>query len=499
MSRTIIDETTSGPLPLVPRARQGRTVPLIIASAMFMEQLDGTVLSTALPSMAHSFGVDALHMSVALTSYLVSLAVFIPASGAVADRIGSRTVFCAAIVLFTAGSILCAQADSLWFLVLARLTQGVGGAMMVPVGRLVLLQTTAKSDLIATMNWLLVPATIGPLMGPPVGGFLVTALSWRYIFYINVPIGVVGLGLAAWFVPQLRAAARLPFDMLGLVLSGTSLACLIFGLELMSRGALPVPVGLLILAISVASGGIYAWHARRTTRPILDFTLMRIPTFGLSVVAGAATRIVVGATPFLLPLMLQVGLGMSAAQSGATTFVTSIGGLTMRGLSRRLLRRFGYRRTMVINGLGSSGFAFSCACFGHGTDQVVIWVVLFCGGFMQSLQFTAYNTIAYADVPPLRMSAATSLYATMQQVTLTLGICVAGAALAASTAWRGVGHATLWDFSLAWITVGVLAVAAPLLATRLEEDAGAELSGHQARVASPAGAGSRSPESRHDA
>ena len=475
MPDVVTQDTTRGPAPQAP---PGRTVPLIIASAMFMEQLDGTVLSTALPSMAHSFGVDALHMSVALTSYLVSLAVFIPASGAVADRVGSRTVFCAAIVLFTAGSMLCAQSESLAFLVAARLLQGMGGAMMVPVGRLVLLQTTAKSDLIATMNWLLVPATIGPLLGPPVGGFLVTTLSWRWIFYINVPIGVVGLGLAAWFVPQLRAARRERFDVRGLVLSGVSLACLIFGLELASRGAVPWPVAVGILRVSVASGAAYGWHARRVVRPILDFTLMRIPTFGLSVVAGAATRIAVGATPFLLPLTLQIGLGMSAAQSGATTFMASVGGLAMRGFSRRLLRRFGYRRAMIWNGLGASLFAFACACFRPGVGQVAIWVVLFGGGFFQSLQFTAYNTIAYADVPGGRMSAATSFYATMQQVTLTLGICVAAGALAVSTAWRGMAHAGLDDFTVAWVTVGAVAMVAPVVCARLRGDAGKELSGH---------------------
>ena len=479
MPDAITDETIRGQRPHAPHAGRGRTVPLIIASAMFMEQLDGTVLSTALPSMAHSFGVDALHMSVALTSYLVSLAVFIPASGAVADRLGSRTVFCAAIALFTAGSLLCAQSDSLAFLVVSRLIQGAGGAMMVPVGRLVLLQTTAKSDLIATMNWLLVPATIGPLLGPPVGGFLVTTLSWRWIFYINLPIGVAGLALAAWFVPQLRAE-RDRFDVRGLVLSGVALACLIFGLELASRGSVPATLAAGILAVSVASGALYGWHARRTVRPILDLSLMRIPTFGLSVVAGAATRIAVGATPFLLPLMLQVGLGMSAAQSGATTFLTSAGALSMRGFSRRLLRRFGYRRTMIWNGAGASAFAFACACFRPGVGHGVIWVVLFCGGFLQSLQFTAYNTIAYADVPAARMSAATSLYATMQQVTLTLGICVAAAAVAIAAAWRGVGHAGLVELSIAWATVGAAATLAPVLCARLRSDAGEELSGHHA-------------------
>lgn len=472
------DHATEGAgAPSAPRPRS-RAVALIVASAMFMEQLDGTVLSTALPAMARSFGVDPLHMSVALTSYLVSLAVFIPASGAVADRLGSRTVFAAAIALFTLGSILCAASPTLPFLVGARLVQGAGGAMMVPVGRLVLLQTTAKSELISAMNWLLVPATLGPLLGPPVGGFLVTAFDWRLIFVINVPIGVIGLLLAWRFIPQLREATRREFDLVGMALSGVALVALIFGLELASRGALSPLGSFAVAAAGIASTLLYFRHARRVERPILDFGLMRIPTFGISVLAGAATRIAVGATPFLLPLTLQVGLGMSAARSGLTTFVGSIGSLLMRGLSRRLIRRFGYRRVMVANGVGAACFSLACACFRPDTPQAVIWGVLLLGGFSQSLQFVAYNTIAYADVSPAQMSAATSFYATMQQVMLTLGICVASSVLAASVAARGGARAGLPDFSVAFVAVAAVALLAPLLAARLAPDAGRELSGH---------------------
>ncbi len=455
-------------------------VPLVIASAMFMEQLDGTVLATALPAMAHSFGVDPAHMSVALTSYLVSLAVFIPASGRIADRLGSRTVFAAAVALFTLGSVLCGLAGSLPVLVASRLLQGTGGAMMVPVGRLVLLQTTAKSELIAVMNWLLIPATIGPLLGPPVGGFLVTALDWRWIFYINVPIGIVGFALAIRIVPQIRAERRTGFDIRGMALSGVALACLIFGFELVSRGTLSVAASVAVLLVAVIAAVLYVVHARSVAEPILDFRLMRIPTFRLSVVAGAATRISVGATPYLLPLMLQVGLGMSAAQSGLTTFVTSVGGLVMRGFSRRLLRTFGYRTTMLWNGAAAGAFSFACATFRPPVHHVLIAAVLFCGGFFNSLQFTAYNTIAYADVPASRMSAATSLYSTMQQVMLTLGICVAAAALAISTSLLGHAGPHLADFSAGFVTVGAIALLAPLLSVGFAADAGHELSGHHA-------------------
>ncbi len=461
------------------RTRRSRTVPLIIASAMFMEQLDGTVLATALPSMARTFDVDPLHMSVALTSYLVSLAVLIPASGVLADRLGSRTVFAAAIALFTLGSILCAASPSLAFLVAARLLQGAGGAMMVPVGRLVLLQTTPKSELVAVMNWLLVPATLGPLMGPPVGGFLVSALNWRFIFIINVPMGVAGFALTLWLIPQLRGTVRRRFDISGMITSGIALTTLIFGLELASQGALRAWGVCLLVAIAVASTTLYVRHARRTRHPILDLRLMRLPTFRVSVLAGAATRIAVGAVPFLLPLLLQVGIGMSAARAGMVTFVTALGSLAMRSLSRRLIRRFGYRRIMMWNGVGAALFSFACATFRPDTSLVLIYAVLFAGGFSQSLQFTSYNTLAYAEVPPGRMSAATSFYATMQQVLLTLGICVAAGVLAVSIAMRGVGRAGLVDFSVAFAVVGAVALIAPLVSSWLAPDAGSELSGHK--------------------
>ncbi len=461
------------------RVRKSRAVPLIIATAMFMEQLDGTVLATALPSMARSFGIDPLHMSVALTSYLVSLAVLIPASGALADRLGSRTVFATAIALFTLGSILCAVSPNLPFLVVARLVQGAGGAMMVPVGRLVLLQTTAKSELVAAMNWLLIPATLGPLMGPPVGGFLVTTLNWRFIFIINVPMGIVGFVLAVRLIPQLRSTVKRHFDGRGMITSGVALTPLIFGLELASRGVLQAWGVAAAVALAVVSSALYVRHARRTRNPILDLRLLRLRTFRVSMIAGAATRIPTGAMPFLLPLLLQVGIGMSAARAGLVTFVTALGSLAVRSLSRRAIRQFGYRRIMMWNGVGAALFSFACATFRPDTSVVLMDAVLFAGGFSQSLQFTSYNTLAYAEVPTKRMSAATSFYATMQQVMLTLGICVAAGSLAVSIAVRGVGRAGLTDFSVAFAVVGAVGLIAPLVSSRLAPDAGSELSGHE--------------------
>jgi EmrB/QacA subfamily drug resistance transporter len=464
---------------LAQRRGGARATALIVSCALFMEQLDSTVLATALPRMARTFVVDPLHMNIALTAYLLSLAVFIPVSGKLADRFGSRNVFRGAIALFTLGSILCGQADSLAFLVGARILQGIGGAMMVPVGRLVLLRTVAKADLVSAMAWLLLPATIGPVVGPPVGGLIVTYLSWRWIFYINVPIGIAGILLATVFIEDTRDGGSGDLDAAGWLLSAVSLACLMFGLEMISRGAASGIMASAILAVGVACGVLYVLYARRHPDPILDFRLLRIPTFGLSAIGGSLSRISAGATPFLLPMMMQLGFGMSAAQSGFVTFASAAGSLLMRLGATFLLKRFGFRRTMVWNGLIAASFLLAYAAFRPSWPIAAIYAVLVTGGFFQSLQFIAYNTIAYADIPRARMSAATSFYTAFQQFTLTLGICCSAGVLAVSIAVRGHAHAQLSDFSAAFITVGLVSLLAAPACARLPENAGQEMSGHR--------------------
>ena len=415
---------------------------------------------------------------------------FIPASGRLADRLGSRTVFRGAIGLFMIGSALCAQAPSLTALVLARLLQGAGGAMMVPVGRLVLLRTVPKSELVSAMFWMLLPATIGPLLGPIVGGFLTTYLSWRWIFYINLPVGLLGIALTSRFIPQLREPAGRRFDVAGTVLSGTSLACLIFGLETASRGNAALGPALATLSVGAGAALLYFRHARTAPNPILDFSLMRVPTFRISVLAGTMARMVAGGSPFLIPSMLQLGFGLSAAQSGLVTFTGPLGALSMRLLVRRVLRRYGFRATMMLDAVGAGVLTLACASFRPGWPFWLLSVILFLNGGAQSVQFTAMNTIAYADVPAHRMSAATSFYATFQQMTLTLGICVAAGTLAASRALAGRPGLTLTDFSAGLAVVGTLALLASPLASRLAPDAGSELSGHRARLGPPAAASS---------
>ncbi len=459
-----------------------RMVSLIVASAMFMEQLDGTVLATALPTMAENFHVAPLHMNVALTAYLLTLAMFIPASGRIADRFGSRTVFRAAIGLFTLGSIACAQAPNLPFLVAARMLQGAGGAMMSPVGRLVLLRAVSKAELVRAMAWLMIPATIGPIVGPPVGGFLVTYLSWHWIFYINVPIGLAGMILVTRYIEEMREETRSKFDLRGLILAGGALACLMFGIEMASRGVGSRVLTFGLVAAGAISAGLYALHARRHPRPMLDFRLLRIPTFRMSVLCGTLSRIAVGAMPFLLPMMFQLGFGMSAVRSGAITFVGSIGSLAMRFAAPWFLRRLGFRTVLTWVGLLATLLLASIAGFRPYWPLAAIYAVLLANGFLQSLQFMAYNTIAYGDVPRPEMSAATSFYTTFQQMSLTMGIAISAAVLAGSMAMAHHLHAELSDFSVAVLFVSSVALFAPLLATRLDATAGAELSGHAARL-----------------
>jgi EmrB/QacA subfamily drug resistance transporter len=458
-----------------------RTTALIIASALFMEQLDATVLATALPTMARHFAVSPSHMSIALTSYLLSLAVLIPASGAIADRFGARTVFSSAIVTFIAGSILCALAPNLPALVAARLLQGAGGAMMIPVGRLVLLRSVDKQDMVSAMSWLLVPALVGPILGPPVGGLIVTYLDWRWIFYINVPIGVLGLALAHLFIENTRSATRQPFDIIGFALSGVSLACLLFGFETLSRGAGETRVALALVAAGLASGAAYVAYARRRRRltPILDLSLMRVRTFRVSLIAGSLSRITQGAQPFLLPLMMQIGFGMSAAESGLLTFATACGSMAMKAAAAPVLRRFGFRATLIWNGLFSSLLYAICAAFRPEWPHWAIFIVLGVCGFSMSLQFTAYNIVAYDDIPAERTAAANSFYTTFQQLMLSFGICAGALALTTSKLIGGHFQVTVGDFSAAFLVVTAISLFASPVCLGYPRDAGAEMSGHR--------------------
>lgn len=457
-----------------------RTLALIIACAMFMEQLDATVLATALPTMARDFGIGAPAVSIALTSYLLSLAVFIPASGKIADRYGARTVFCAAIAIFVAGSIACAFSPDLPTLVAARLLQGAGGALMMPVGRLILMRNVARRDLVSAISWLLVPALAGPILGPPVGGLIVALLDWRWIFWINVPIGLLGLVLAWRYIPETEtdSGSDGPFDGVGFVLSGLALGLLLFGFELSSHEGLALLAAALVVA-GFGFGLAYLRHARRHPAPILDFRLMRIPSFGTSVIAGSLTRITQGAQPFLLPLMLQLGFGLSAAGAGLVVTATALGSLAMKPVAPLVLRRFGYRASLIVVGLVSTAGYAVCAAFRPDWPIGLIFAILLLCGFFMSFQFTAYNTVAYDEIRPDEMSSANSFYTTFQQLMLSLGICVGALALHGAMLARDHDHPELGDFSVAFLVVTGISLFATIWNARFSRSAGEELRGRR--------------------
>jgi len=467
--------------PAVPHTpRSYRITALIIACALFMEQMDATILSTALPTMARDFGVPATSMSSALTAYLLALAIFIPASGRMADRFGSRTVFRAAILIFVAGSALCGIAPSLPVMMAARFVQGLGGAMMIPIGRLVLLRSVAKEDMVSAMSWLIMPALIGPIIGPPVGGAIVTYLDWRWIFYLNLPIGLLGVVLVTRYIGDIREDRPAPFDLAGFVLSGIALGCLLFGFEMTSRAG-ELTTALVLISTGLVTAVLYVRHARQCAQPILDLSLLRVPSFRLSVIGGSLTRITQGAQPFLLAMMLQLGFGMTAAASGAITIAGAIGSLAMKGLAPRVLRRWGFRNSLIVGGLGASAGYAVCGMFRPDWPIPLIFATLMASGFFMSFQFSAYNTIAYDEIPTERMSSATSFYATFQQLMLSLGICVGAASL--HLGMTGSGHRTpqLSDFTLAFLVVTAVSAMATIWNRRFAADAGAQLSGHRRR------------------
>ncbi len=457
--------------------RRTRVTALIVATAMFMQNLDSTMIATALPTMAETFGYDPARMSVALTSYLLSLAVFIPASGWIADRYGARNVFRIAIVIFTIGSILCGQAPSLASLVCARILQGMGGAMMVPVGRLLLLRTAAKSELVSAMAWLTTPALLGPVVGPPLGGFIVTYLNWHWAFYLNVPIGVLGLVLVTLFVDDIREPPRGAFDLRGLLLCSITLIGLMFGLETLGRHVVPLWISETMVATGLTAALLYVWHARHHPAPLLDFTLMRLPCFGVAISAMMLFRTGIGAIPFLLPMMLQVGFGDSAAESGLITFASSAGALCMKPAARRTLRWFGFRDTLIWNGAISGVMLALCAGFRPTWPAAAIYGVLLVGGFLRSLQFTAYNALVYGDVPRSRMSAATSLYTTGQQLAATVGVSAGAVSLEIARAYSGHASVQPADFSVAFLVVAAMTTLAAPVALLMPRTAGDDLTG----------------------
>lgn len=458
---------------------------LTVACALFMETLDSTVISTSLPAIAADLHEDPISLKLALTSYLVSLAIFIPASGWAADRFGARKIFRVAIVIFTAGSILCGLSSTLPGLVAARMIQGLGGAMMVPVGRLLLLRSVARAELVNAFAYLTVPALLGPIAGPLLGGFITTYFHWRWIFWINVPIGAVGLVLASLYIEDVKEKTLFPLDMTGFVLSGLGLAFLLFGLGGMGRGLLPWQAAVLLSALGTLCVGLYVRHARGARFPLLDLKLLAVKTFRASVTGGSLYRIGIGSIPFLLPLMLQASFGMNAFQSGSITFIASAGAMAMKLTAMPILRYFGFRRVLVFNAMLSAAFLGGYGFFTPATPVLAIMSFLLIGGFVHSLEFTAINSIAYAEIDGAQMSRAVSFASVAQQLSLSLGVA-AGAAALQGFALLNNGAPVLSHGSFKWAFAAMAAIAASaaLAFSRLPKDAGAELTQRAADKAS---------------
>jgi EmrB/QacA subfamily drug resistance transporter len=450
-------------------------ISLIVACAMFMQNMDSTVIATALPVIARSLNESPLRLNVAITCYLLSLAVFVPISGWTADRLGARRVFSAAIIVFVLGSIGCGVSNSLAMLVVSRIVQGMGGAMMVPVGRLVLLKTVPRSELVRAMSYVSLPAMLGPVTGPPLGGFIATYGSWRWIFFINIPIGILGLVLINLFIEDFRETGARPFDIRGFVLTGIGLASLAFGFETIGRGAVPSAVTFSLLIAGAICTVFYIRHANRAEHPVIDLALLRIPTYAAATAGGFLFRM--GALPFLLPMMLQVGFGLSALDSGMLTFASAAGAMSMKLGVNTIIRTFGFRAVMCGNAVISAGFLFAYAFFQPSTPHVVIFLSLLAGGFFRSLQMTSINSLSYADVPPAMLSRATSLTSMCQQLSQAVGVGTGALLLFIFISMHGEHHPTPLDFSLAFIAVACIGMLSVPFFFKMSPDAGAEVSG----------------------
>jgi EmrB/QacA subfamily drug resistance transporter len=471
------------PLPTAVEPRLRILIPLIVGCAFFMEGLDSTMIAVAIPAMARDLGETPLRLSLVISAYLLSLAVFIPVSGWIADRFGTRRVFCAAVLIFAGGSALCGMADNLPMLIAMRIVQGFGGAMMTPVGRLVLLRSFPRAGLVSAMNWMTIPSMIGPMVGPVIGGVLTDYASWRWIFFLNIPIGVLGGALALWFFKDFRAPSPARFDLVGFAIIGVALFMLELALENLGHPVLPMALGIAFFPIAAVMLLAYWHHARHSPAPVLDLDLLQIKTFNIGTVVGGLCRVGLDATPFLLPLLFQVGFGYSATEAGLLTFSSMFGAMAVRSLSRQLLRLTGFRRALVGGAVLSGAVTASFALLSAASPVWIIVLIVLVSGCVRSIQYLALNTISYADVPPEMLSRATGFGGVAQQLARGFGVAI-GAALLAVVA--GTGPVTTGHFRIVFVLIGLLPLLSALGFMRLSPSDGAEVSGY--RPPAPKGA-----------
>jgi len=464
--------------------RQPRTVALLVAGAMFMEQLDGTVIATALPQIATSFAVAPVDLNVGMSAYLMTLAVFIPASGWIADKFGARSVFASAIATFTIASILCGLSETLWQFIGSRVLQGVGGALMVPTGRLIVLRNTEKHHLMRAIAYLTWPALSAPILGPPLGGLITTYASWRWIFLLNVPLGLIAIGFALALIPNVRGGGRGPFDWSGFAMTGLAGLGVVYSLETIGHGGMDGAVSGLILAASLALGLLTIRHMLRAAHPLLDLSAFRVPTFMIAVRGGTAFRAAIAALPFLLPLLFQLAFGLDPFASGLLLLAVFAGNLGMKPATSTVLNRVGFKTTLLLNGCIAIATILGCSLLTPETPKAVIIPLLFVSGLARSMQFTTLNTLAFADIPQPRMSGANTLFSMLNQMASGLGIAIGAIALRLGASLHpGADAVTTHDFRIAFWVVAVLAMAAFLDFHRLAPDAADALRKRTAKTA----------------
>jgi EmrB/QacA subfamily drug resistance transporter len=449
-----------------------------------MENMDSTVIATSLPAIAADIGAEPISLKLALTAYFVALAIFIPLSGWMADRLGARKVFRWAIVVFMVGSICCAFSWSLETFVASRFLQGMGASMMTPIARLLLLRSTPRNELVAAMAWLTIPALMGPLTGPPIGGFLTTYLSWHWIFWINVPIGIAGIIALSIFLPKVDPRTPRPVDFKGFALAGTGFATLMFGLSVISLPAIPVAAGYAGVVIGATALWLYWRHTKRTPHPLLDPKVFRNPLFRSSIIGGSLFRIGVGATPFLLPLMLQLTFGLTPFESGMITFIGALGAITSKFVAERVFAAGGFPRVLIIASVGGCVLLGINGLFAPETPRLFIYLVLLVMGLMRSIFFTGVNALGFADIDESEASQASAITAVSQQLAIALGVAVAGGVLELSSNLTG-GGLSLFDFHVAWFVVAAISLSSALPFLRLPPDAGSDVSGHRRFVPEP--------------
>ncbi len=459
-----------------------RVTPLILAVAMFMEMMDATVIATSLPAIAADIGTDPVALKLAMTAYLVSLAMFIPLSGWIADRFGARRVFCWAIVVFVIGSLCCAFSFSLETFVGSRFLQGMGGSIMTPLARLVLVRSTEKKDLVNAMAWLTLPALIGPLMGPPLGGFLTTYVSWHWIFFINVPIGIFGIIAAVLYLPKFERQPTDPIDWPGFVMTSIAFSGILFGLSVISLPVLPPLVGISATVIGVISGWMYLRHAKKAPHPVLNPQIFQHDLFRRITLASFFFRVAMGTTPFLLPLMMQLGFGYTPFEAGLVMLFGAAGAITAKSFVKPAYKSFGFRNVVVVTTAISSLVFVATGLFHPTTPIWAMMAVMMCAGLARSTYFTGSNAVMFGDIESKEAAQASVIFAVSVQLGLATGVALAGGLLEVRTLITGAAL-SVEDFQWAFMAVALFSLLAFLPVIGVSRTAGAEVSGYYGRRA----------------